>query len=382
MNETTPSIICVLAGDSSADPGAKTKYGHLLAALRRRFQVVETMDASLKGVDRLFNAARVIHLNRDRWRERFYKNVPAFVRRSRRLARRLAGPRPPATVVLQIGVLFDASWGANPLPSIIYTDYTARLSARRPHAGRSPFSTRTMREWIDLEGDAFRRATCVCTRSDLVRDSVVEAYAIPPEKVVTIGGGVNLDSMPEIEAPRQTPATPTTLFLGKDFYRKGGDILLRAFARIREKHPQAKLLLLTNGPIPDALPKEGVEVILPTWDRQKITALYRRADLFVLPSRLETWGDVLLEAMAFGLPCIGVSGDAMEEIIVDGETGAIVPPEDEGALARALADLLRSPERRRQLGAAGRRRANTYFTWTAVVDRLAPVVERAARSHP
>ena len=93
---------------------------------------------------------------------------------------------------------------------------------------------------------------------------------------------------------------PTALFIGQDFHRKGGDLLLSAFAQVRQHVPQARLLCLTKGPIPAELPLDGVEVFEAEWDRDLVKQLYHQADLFVLPSRLETWGDVLLEAMAYG----------------------------------------------------------------------------------
>ena len=180
--------------------------------------------------------------------------------------------------------------------------------------------------------------------------------------------------------PKLTPKTnskePTILFIGKDFYRKGGDLVLRAFAQCRLQVPEARLLFLTGDRIPSDLPLEGVEIINPTWERSVIKALYRRADLFVLPSRLETWGDVLLEAMAYGLSCISVSGEAMEEIIDDGVTGKIVPPADIDALTHAMTSLLQDVNLRYQWGQAARRKVETQFTWDHVVDRLAPIIIR------
>ena len=117
-------------------------------------------------------------------------------------------------------------------------------------------------------------------------------------------------------------------------------------------------------------------VISPTWDRSEIQELYRKADVFVLPSRLETWGDVLLEAMAYALPCIGVSGQAMEEIIQDGQTGIIVPAEDAGALSEAMRAVLTHPGLARQFGCVGRERVEQQYTWAHVGERLAPVINQ------
>ena len=154
--------------------------------------------------------------------------------------------------------------------------------------------------------------------------------------------------------------------------------MLQAFALVRDQLPQAQLLLLTGDTIPKDLPLEGVELIQPDWDRTVIESLYHRADLLVLPSRLETWGDVLLEAMAYKLPCIGVAGQSMEEIIENGVTGFIVPPEDIEGLAAALSQLLSNTQLRCDLGLVARQRIEQTYTWTHVVERLAPAIETAS----
>jgi glycosyltransferase involved in cell wall biosynthesis len=209
---------------------------------------------------------------------------------------------------------------------------------------------------------------------------VIEDYQADPQRVTAIGGGVNFTALPEQAGDRAALSRerpPAALFIGKEFDRKGGDLLLRAFARVREELPQARLILLTNPDIPEGFSLEGVEQISPTWDRGVMTGLYERSDFLVLPSRLETWGDVLLEAMSFGLPCIGVSGQAMEEIIADQQTGIIVPPEDEGALARAMTRLYQEPGLRRKWGECGRERVESRFTWDRVAQNLEAPFQQA-----
>ena len=377
MTEQTPRVVGALVGDIVHEPEAHTKYQYLFEAVKQHFPVVGVHDATLRGVARLINALQVIHPDWQRWRERFYKNVSAFQIRSQRAAAYLESLQGQADVVLQVGVLFDARWNEDSLPSVIYTDYTACLSAQKPEAGRSPFTPRQLKQWVDLEGQAFKRATHICTRSELVRNSVINDYGIAPEQVTAIGGGVNFAALPKPTLGEKN-GTPTALFIGKDFYRKGGDLLLRAFARVRSQLPQAQLLLLTGDAIPKNLPLDGVELIQPDWDRTVIEALYRRADLFVLPSRLETWGDVLLEAMAYNLPCIGVAGESMEEIIENGVTGLIVPPEDIEGLAAALNRLLTNTQLRCEFGLTARKRIEQNYTWDHVAERLVPVIKAAS----
>jgi len=130
--------------------------------------------------------------------------------------------------------------------------------------------------------------------------------------------------------------------------------------------------------VPAGLPLDGVEVVAPTYDREFIANLYRRADIFILPSRLETWGDVLLEAMAFGLPCVGVSGEAMDEIIENGKTGFVVPPENVEALSGAIGQLIGDKSLRVGMSRAARRRVEEIFTWDHVVERMFPLMRQCA----
>ena len=282
-------------------------------------------------------------------------------------------------LIFQIGVLYDTCWQNPGIPNLIYTDYTALLALQKPGLGRGPQQSREQLEWIALEKRAFQRAAHICTRGDFVRTSVIHDYQIPAEQVTAIGGGVNIHPLPAVP-PRRNTDSPTALFIGKDFYRKGGDLLLRAFRETRKNIPNAHLILVTDGPIPTDAALHGVEVIPPTWDRPAIFSLFERADCFVLPSRLETWGDVLLEAMSFGLPCIGVTGEAMGDIIENHKTGEIIPPEDVGALTNALTRLLSNRDLREQYGAAARQRVENNFTWDHVVSRISPLIQNSIQS--
>lgn len=378
--ERKPRIAGVLVGNIQKDPGARIKYGIFFDTLAERLPLVEIYDASLRGWARYWNALLTFSPNPNRWRERFYKNVQAFRLRSWQANQHFQRFAKQVDVMVQVGVLLNVRWQASGPPSVIYTDYTAQLAAQIPAAGRSPFSHRQRQAWLALERDTFTHATYICTRSALVRDSIVHDYAIAPEKVAVIGGGVNFDPLP-LPVEHRPKEQPTALFIGKELYRKGGDILLHAFAEARQVVPQARLILLTAGPIPHHLPHEGVEFVRPTWDRQVIAKLYRRADLFVLPSRLETWGDVLLEAMSYGLPCVGVTGQAMDEIIEPEATGFLVPPGDVQALSEALICLFSNVELRGRWGHRGRVQAETHYQWQDVVKRLEDCIQQVVTDH-
>jgi glycosyltransferase involved in cell wall biosynthesis len=366
-------LLCATVGNVVKQPGVGVKLGYLYETLKNYAKLIETYDASLKGADRFTNLVSNFHPNVSIWKERFYKNVPAFRLRSKRFVGFARTLEDRIDAVLQIGVLFNAKWDGFASPNFIYVDYTANLSARKPASGRSPFSPRQRSLWLELELEAFQQASHIFTRSDFVRGSVIRDYGIAPELVSTVGGGVNLESLPDIRKKNRN-SPPTVLFIGKDFYRKGGDILLKAFAYARNQVSEARLNLVTNGPVPDDLPRENVTVIEPTWDRSVIDSLYREADVFALTSRLETWGDTLIEAMSYGLPCVGVQSDAMREIIQDGKTGTLVPSEDVESLGAALIPLLQNQELRDMCGRAGRVIVEKQFTWEQVAQKMVNVM--------
>lgn len=367
--EARPRVLGLLVGDIAAPgSGARVKYGQLFAELAARCDLLGVADVELRGPDRLVNALLTLRPSPPRWRAAFQKSFWGYGRRSR-LARRAVARHDP-DVVLQHGAIFHAHTPHGP-PVVIYTDYTYRL-AQREDRWRNPFAAAAGERWNRLEHAAYHAAALLLTRSDLARRSLLDDYGLPPERVITVGGGVNFERLPD---PARAESPPRVLFIGKEFERKGGDLLVAAFALARERVPDAELWLLTGR---DDLAAPGVRRIAPTYDRAAIAALYRQAGVFAMPSRSETWGDVFLEAMAHGLPCVGASSDAVPEIVAHGETGLLVPPGDVPALAAALTTLLADQALRRQMGARGRERVAAAFTWAHVAERIAPLLADVA----
>ena len=113
------------------------------------------------------------------------------------------------------------------------------------------------------------------------------------------------------------------------------------------------------------------------WNRRRLLDLYEEADILVLPARLETWGDVLIEAMAYGLPCVGVRGEPMEEIIDHGMSGLLVEPGNVEALTDSILKLLTDLDLCHRWGVRARRAVERQFTWDHVTRRLLPALDRA-----
>ena len=173
--------------------------------------------------------------------------------------------------------------------------------------------------------------------------------------------------------PREAREDAELLFVGRLRHYKGLDVLLRALQRL----PGIQLRIVGEGPMAGAwrsltqelglLERVSFEDRIPD---EALPGIYRRARVFVLPStsRAEAFGTVLLEAMASGLPCITTElGTGTSWVVRHGETGLVVPAEDDGALRDAIARLIADPAMAAVMGTAGRRRIESCFTKATMV---------------
>ena len=200
---------------------------------------------------------------------------------------------------------------------------------------------------------ALRGAAAVVTWSGWAARSVVDDYGVAPENVHVIPPGVDLDRFRPARQEGRRGETVRILFVGGDFRRKGGQVLLDA---VRRLGPGVELDVVTSDP--SAVPRSPVAVRVHTGmshDADALTDLYRRADIFALPTTGECYGIVFGEAAACGLPVVACDVGAVSETVVDGVSGILVPPNDVGGLESALRTLVLDGRLRRQMGDAGRR---------------------------
>jgi glycosyltransferase involved in cell wall biosynthesis len=168
------------------------------------------------------------------------------------------------------------------------------------------------------------------------------------------------------------------VFVGYDFERKGGLVLLEGLRILRRRVPRARLLV-AGAPAPGRVP-ERVAFLGPV-EVAELPSLFAQSTVFAMPTLQEPFGLAFLDAMACGLPCVGTRIEAVPEIVRDGETGLLVPPGDPAALAGALERLLRDPARARGMGARGRARVFSAGLWSHVAVRLERVLDDAISSH-
>jgi glycosyltransferase involved in cell wall biosynthesis len=187
-------------------------------------------------------------------------------------------------------------------------------------------------------------------------------------------------------APRDgsDPDDPVVLLsVGRAVAKKGFPVLLEALARLPREHAW-RLVHIGGGPDLDALRRQAATSGLADriqWrgpqPQEGVLRAYREADLFVLACRIAADGDrdglpnVLMEAQSQGVCCLSTEVGAIPELIDDGETGLLVPPDAPDVLARALQRLIRYPDYRARLARAGAERVRRVFSFERGIDRLA-----------
>jgi glycosyltransferase involved in cell wall biosynthesis len=203
----------------------------------------------------------------------------------------------------------------------------------------------------------------------------------PTQSVGVISQGADTTG---IAAKTGYPARETVelLTVGRLAVHKGLDVLLTALAQL-PPDLRWRLSIVGDGPEREALGAQVSRlnlierVTFKGWaKREDLPAIYRDADLFLLPSREEGMANVLMEAMCAGLPSIATRIAGSSEAVLDGQTGLLVPSEDAAALTRAAATLIRDPAARERMGRAARMRVEDTYSWPVVTDQWLDIIER------
>jgi len=232
--------------------------------------------------------------------------------------------------------------------------------------------------WRFVERVLARRAARVIAISESLRRFNVERVGLPAGKVEVVHYG--LDELPRPWADHRELGLPedarVLLCVCRLAEQKGVDTAIRALPAIRVEHPDAVLLVLGEGPQRAALESLAGERVHLPGRVGDVAAWYRRADLLVHPVRWEGFGLALLEAMLAGKPVVASNVSAAPELVADGETGLLVPPDDPQALAAAVSSLLADRERAAAYGRSGLERARREFSVARMAERTLAVYER------
>ncbi|WP_372736354.1 glycogen synthase [Nocardioides sp.] len=262
--------------------------------------------------------------------------------------------------------------------------------------------------WV--ERTAYEAAARIIAVSAAMREDVLRSYpAVDPVRVEVVHNGIDTDLWSPSLAPDVVrghgvdPDRPSVVFVGRITRQKGLPLFLRAVA---ELPPDVQIVLCAGAPdTPEILAevtalveglqttRDGVVWIPDMLPRAEVVALLSAATAFACPSIYEPLGIVNLEAMACETAVVATETGGIPEVVVDGETGALVPIEQatDGTgtpldpqryvadFAAALTEVVTDPERAAEMGRAGRRRAIEAFSWQRIAARTLEVYADAAR---
>ncbi len=262
----------------------------------------------------------------------------------------------------------------------------------------------------EIERTAYEAADAIIAVSGGMRDDILRSYpALDPAKVEVIYNGIDTEQWQPtvndefLRSEGIDPQGRSIVFVGRITRQKGLPYLLRA---LREVDPDVQVVLCAGAPDTREIMAEvqalvadlqqqrgGVVWIERMLSRAELSAVLTAATTFVCPSIYEPLGIVNLEAMACGAAVVGTATGGIPEVVVDGTTGVLVPidqvqdgtgtPVDPDAyvadLAAALNAVVADPQRAREFGVAGRRRAQEQFSWDAIAEQTQALYERVIR---
>jgi glycosyltransferase involved in cell wall biosynthesis len=370
-----PPLLLLAEGDAEGWNSWSGSSHSILVALRSLGCTVRSADVEMSGPVAWLPKALAFSWPRRRWAQRFHLGAPSFRARSRRAQALVRTHRGP---ILQVGATFDAA----PLEGrslYCFCDANAAFAAGGGRFGPVSHLTESERmHVIERERRLYQRCAGIFTLTDKLRRSFIDAFGVSESRVVTTLAGPNLRTIPtDAEACRGTEPPPRILFVGRQFDRKGGPELVRAFAQVRQQVPAAQLVIAGCNPGLGAEPGIEVRGHVSRDDPgdRGLGALFRSADIFCMPSHYEAFGVVFCEAMLHGLPCVG-SREYASEIIRDGIDGWLVDAGNIEQLATVLTSAIRQRQQLRLMGLAARQRALADFNWARVASIIEEYIRR------
>jgi len=376
-SEDSPSKLDNLkvVGITDGDPFDKTTWSGSSSAFFGELKKKGALKDGISGlpgrfISRLFQIKNFCP-SQKAWRFKYHIDAAYYRAYTHKVAQELTNINGDYTHTLQIYSHYDVPSlvkGKNIVTCAYQDGNLARLlDSPQGYPRISPQHLKKSMEW---EKKVFGGLNYIFTFSEWLRQSFIHDYAIDPGRIIVIGAGANIPIPPN--NPKQDFDGKTILFIGIDFERKGGKVVLDAFQDVKKEIPKARLVIA--GPQLASLP-DGVECLgfisknTPE-GLAKLKHAYMDASVFVMPSLYEPFGVVFLEAMAHGLPCIGADNCAMPEIIDHNKTGFLVCPGDSASLSEKIIELLKDPLLARKMGEKGYKKVTGHFTWSHVANRV------------
>jgi len=320
------------------------------------------------------------------------------VRRYRPTLKPIGVPDPKVAKALDV-LSFNMNMVADPIDSEIvhthtwYTNFAGAL-AKRTYGAKlvaTVHSLEPLRPWkreqlgagYDLsswmERDGLTACDAIIAVSADMKKDILKCYNLPAKSVAVIHNGVD----PAKYHPQEGTGSlakfaikkPFVFFVGRLTRQKGVFDLVEAMAHV----PKGTTLVLATGKpdtpeIEDELRRVLKKMPNVVWIRDMLedpdlVSLYNEAAVFACPSVYEPFGIINLEAMACETPVVATRVGGIKEVVVDGETGLLVPPGDPLRLGKAITKVIEDPKLAARMGKAGRKRVLQHFTWDRIAEK-------------
>lgn len=229
--------------------------------------------------------------------------------------------------------------------------------------------------------------------SEAMRRSLIERHKIPPENIVKIYNGIEIEEYnPDLKELRNKKLevrrelglkndVPVIGAVGRLVWQKGFEYLIRAAPEVLKKCPEARFLILGEGPLKNKLILTGEKLnvadrIIFTGFRSDIKEILASIDVLAMPSLLEGLPMVLLEAMAMAKPIVATKIDGITEVLENIKTGLLVPAKNSHALAEAIVRILDDKEKANFFGQNAREAAKEKFSVKKMVEQIELAYEK------
>lgn len=255
------------------------------------------------------------------------------------------------------------------IPHFIYTDHTTKTNLLYPDINPRQY-IRSKRFIEKCEVKIYRDATLIFTFGSLPAHSLITQYQIPKEKIVTVFSGSNAAHRTQNHIEKY--ASKNILFVGVDWERKGGPMLLKVFENVLKSHPDASLTIVGCNPQNVTLPNCSIIGKIPV---EEISKYYDLASIFCLPTLREPFGIVFIEAMNYSLPVVANNIGCIPDMVINDYNGYLIDNNMDG-YTEAICRLLADPVKCREMGENGYKNSQLKFTWDIVGKKIRENIAR------
>ena len=292
------------------------------------------------------------------------KNSHSFKEKSLRCERTIAKLNYKPDLIFHLYGMFSPLWNKWNIPYVSYVDYTMAL-ARKNWLPWAPFSSeKSFNDWIDCEQRIYKNALHIFTKSNCAKSSLIKDYCINSEKITVVHSA---GKFLEPYQGKKEFGSKQIIFNASDFERKGGNLVLESYQKVKQVIPEAQLVIVGKK---ISTSQEGI-INLGQVSSAEIKRLFLSSDLVVAPAHCEPLGLFLVEAMNYGVPCIVSDRDGMPEIIEHEVNGIVIERPNCHRLAQKIVELLSNQDRLEMMSKNSRYKITNIFNWYQISNKIA-----------